>query len=139
MKVILHEGDKYFLRFDSGEEVLGMMANFCLENKIEAGSWNAIGACAEVMISYYDLETKEYIDLNLKEDLEIISVTGNVAKMADKTVIHAHGCFSNRQMEPKAGHIKKLVVSATCEVALFVFKGKIERASNEKVGLNLIV
>lgn len=138
MKMIVHDQEKYFLRFDTGEEVLDGLKNFCEKEKIKAGSWNSFGAAAEIILSYYDLKTRQYQDQNFQE-MEIISVTGSISTMEKKIMLHAHGCFSGPGMQAVAGHIKKLVVSATCEVCLTVLQGKIERKFDEKTGLNLII
>lgn len=139
MKTIIQSQNHYLLRFDCGEEVLSSLKNFCSENGIAAGSFQAIGAVGEVTISYYELDTKVYHDQNLLEDLEIVSVLGNISILGDAVVVHAHGSFSNAAMQLKGGHIKKMVVSATCELTLVKFEGKIERKFDEKTGLNLMI
>lgn len=139
MKIIIHEKSTYILRFDPNEEVLKMLADFCEKEKITAGSFTAIGATKEVTLAYYDLPNKIYLDQKLEEDLEIVSVTGNVAIMNGKPAIHAHGTLSNRHLEVKGGHIKNMTISVTCEVTLHVFEGIIERKPNEKMGVNLLV
>ncbi len=138
MKTILHHGDKYVLRFDRGEEVIEALAEFCRTEGIEAASFSAIGSCSEAIISYYDIPVKKYIDLHLKENLEIISLSGNVSKLNYKPLVHAHGSFSDLRMQMKGGHVKKLTVSATCEVILQKLKGWIEREFDEETGLNLM-
>ncbi len=139
MKIILQSQNNYLFRFDCGEEVLTFLKNFCTETGIMAASFQAIGAVGEVIISYYDLDGKKYHDQNLQEDLEIVNVLGNISTLEDAVVVHAHGSFSNAEMQLKGGHIKKMIVSATCELTLTKFEGKIERKFDEKTGLNLMV
>ncbi|MBI4159907.1 DNA-binding protein [Candidatus Wolfebacteria bacterium] len=55
-----------------------------------------------------------------------------------KVVIHAHGSFSDKEMKVVAGHVKRLVVSATCEIFLTAMDGKLEREYSEEIGLNLL-
>lgn len=114
------------------------LTEFCKENNIFAGFFSGLGACSEVMLAYYDLERKEYLDHHKKEDLEIVSLTGNIAKMDEKIVIHVHGSVSNRAFQTFSGHVKKLVVSATCEVHLTTLPKRMERAFDEETGLNLL-
>lgn len=138
MKIVLQEKDRYFLRFETGDEVISMLADFCSKEAITAAYFTVIGACSEVTLSYYDLENKKYEDHEFKTDMEITSVTGNVGRLNNAVAIHAHGVFSGADMVGKSGHIKKLVISATGEIMLQKFEGKIERAYDEATGLNLI-
>lgn len=144
MKVIHQENNKYVIRFDKGEELVKELVGFCEASKIEAGWFWAIGAVAEITLSYYDLPNKKYIDKDFSEGMEIIGLMGNVAKLpakgneSEKTIIHVHGNFSDREMKVVAGHIKKLIVGPTCELYLTVSSGRIEREYSEEIGLNLM-
>lgn len=138
MKVILEDERLLLLRFDKGENVLERLSDFFHEEQLTAALFTAIGASAEVTLSYYDLAKKHYIDQELQEDLEIVSVTGNIGRMNEKPIIHAHGVFANRQLQTFGGHIKKIIVSATCEVTLTILDGEITRRHDEETGLNLM-
>lgn len=138
MKLILHEQNKYVLRFDRGEEVMERLRNFCRDQGIGAGAFTGIGAATEVMISWYNTDRKVYSDRKFSEIMEIASFAGNVAKFQDNIVIHAHGSFSDYEFQTFSGHVKKLVVSATCEVALEKLPGLLNRESDEATGLNLL-
>ncbi|PJE50487.1 MAG: DNA-binding protein [Candidatus Yanofskybacteria bacterium CG10_big_fil_rev_8_21_14_0_10_36_16] len=138
MKIILKENENYLLRFDPGDEVLSLFKDFCKKENINSGSFTAIGATGEIIIYYYDLDRKEYLEKILKERLEITSLIGNIAHAEDDIIIHAHGTFAGPDCHAFGGHVKKLVVSATCELSLQTFKAKVEREQNEEVGLKLL-
>jgi uncharacterized protein len=138
MKAILRNQGISILRFDSGEDVILELLNYCTEKGITAAFFSGLGACGEILLSYYDLQTKSYVDRSFSEDLEIISLTGNVAVLNGNHVIHAHGVFSRRDYSTLGGHINKLVVSATCELHLTELEGSMERKFDKKTGLNLL-
>ena len=138
MKIILEEKDKYIIRFDKGEELISGLIEFCQAKKIKAGFFIALGATSQVVLSYYHLDKKEYQEKKIDEDLEIVSLSGNVAEMEGKIIIHSHGIFADSQMRTYGGHLNKLVVSGTGEVLLDVFQGKIERQYSQEIGLNLM-
>ncbi len=117
---------------------MGQLQKFCQEQKIEAASFSAIGAVGEVELAWYDLGTKQYVTALLQENLEIASLTGNVSKLGDTTVVHNHGVFSDKAMEVKAGHVNKAVVSGACEITLQRLEGSLLRAYDEETGLNLM-
>ncbi len=111
---------------------------FCKGNRIEAAFFQTIGAVGEVELAWYDLGAKQYVTALLKEDLELVSLTGNVSKLGNELVVHNHGVFSNKAMETKGGHVQKAVISGACEIVLTRIEGSIDRAYDEETGLNLM-
>jgi predicted DNA-binding protein with PD1-like motif len=138
MQVILEDSNQYVLRFDAGEEVVARLAQFAQQHTIRAAHFTALGAAGEVVLAYYDLGEKKYEDQAIVENMEILSVVGNIGEMEGKPAIHAHGTFGRRDLSIVGGHIKKLVVSATCEVHITKLLGQLQRAYNEDTGLNLL-
>ena len=138
MKRILQDNNAYVLSGKRGEELLDGIKEFCKEYRIEAASFHAIGAANEVELAYYDLGEKQYVKALFQEDMEIVSLTGNVSKLGSELVVHSHGVFSNKAMETKGGHVNKVVISGACEIILTRLKGKIDRALDEDTGLNLM-
>lgn len=138
MRIILQQGEKYVLRFDRGEDVLDNLRNFCEAEKIQAGFFTGLGATQEIILSYYNLDGQKYTDLHFPKNFEIINLTGNIAVIGDKPVIHAHGSFSDLSMHTSSGHVKRLIASATCEIILHKIDGKIEREFSQEIGLNLM-
>lgn len=138
MKLILQDNNQYILRFDRGEEMVGGLADFCRANQISAGSFTIIGAVSEVTLSYYNIESKKYGDKNIVENLEITGIIGNVAKLNAEVALHMHGTLSDSDMKVIGGHVKKMIVSGTGEVALTRYEGEIIREHHEESGLNLM-
>ncbi|PIP24007.1 MAG: DNA-binding protein [Candidatus Nealsonbacteria bacterium CG_4_10_14_0_2_um_filter_38_17] len=138
MKIILKENNKYIIRFDRNEEIIESLTNFCKEKNIKTGFFWGIGAAKEVDLEHYDIDKKEYSGKLIEEKLEIVDLVGNIAIMEGKIIIHFHGSFANSNLQLIGGHIKKLVIAATCEILLEVFEGKVERKYSEEIGLNLM-
>jgi hypothetical protein len=138
MKIILQQENISIITVERNDEFIESLTNYCSENKISAGYLTAIGACGKLTLAYYNLETKKYEDHEYTDDMEITGIIGNVALIDGKPFIHAHGTFGKRDMNLVGGHIRSMTVSATCEVRLEVFKGKIEREFDEVTGLKLM-
>lgn len=145
MKLILQDKNKYVLKVSVGEEVMSELRAFCEEQGIEAASFFAIGAAKEIQIAWYNIHKKEYVKRDVQQELEIVSLLGNVATMDDlpageagETLVHAHGSFSDENMQMMAGHVNKLVVGAACEIVLQKLEGKIEKAYDEETGLHMM-
>jgi predicted DNA-binding protein with PD1-like motif len=126
------------LRLDRGEELMGTLKQYCTEMNIRAARFSGIGAAARIMLSWYDLSSKQYQDRVVEGIFEIVSLAGNVSTMKESSVVHAHGSFAGSDFIVFGGHIKELVVGATCELFFTAFDGKIDRSFNEDVGLHVI-
>ena len=65
-------------------------------------------------------------------------MVGNIALMNNEIIVHTHGVFGRQDLSTIGGHIKKLIVSATCEITLTTFEKDFTRSFDEKTGLNLL-
>lgn len=138
MKVIVKQNNIRFIRFDRGEEFLEIIQNYCNKENIHAAYLTAIGACGELHLSWYDVHEKKYVTKVCNQDLEITGLIGNISLIDGKVFCHAHGTFSDHNLKAVAGHLKKMVISATCEIRLEIFDGTIQRGYDEVTGLNLM-
>jgi len=138
MQVIYNQNNQHLLRFDTGEEVLGLLQDYCQKENIEAGVLWGVGAVDEITISWYNLEEKKYHDHELKKRLEVSALHGNISLKEGKPIVHAHGSFSDFELHSRSGHAKKMIVSATVEIFIQQLEGKIERKPDEKTGLHLL-
>jgi len=132
-------GSKYIVRIDKGEEVVERLKAFCGETGIRLGSVVAIGAADRVKVGLRETATKTYLDRELTGDLEITSLTGNVATMGGEVYLHLHVSLSDREYHAFGGHLRSARVSGACEVMIEVLDGSWERALDEETGLNLFV
>lgn len=138
MKIILQKENISIITVERNDEFIETLTNYCSDKNITAAYLTAIGACGKLTLAWYNLETKKYEDHEYNEDLEITGIIGNVALVDNKPFIHAHGTFGKRDMSVIGGHIRSMKISATCEVRLEVFKGKIERKHDDITGLKLM-
>lgn len=139
VKIAARENNHYVLRLDDKEELIEAITAFAEKNGIASGVFWGIGAAEKATIAFYEIADKKYLEKHVAERLEIASVTGNIAMLDGKTTIHAHGVFSDSAMKAQAGHVKALTVSPTCEIFLIAFSDSINRAYDEKSGLNLLL
>ena len=128
----------HFFVLKRGKEIISSIAEFCERQKIKSAYFSAIGAASDVELAFYDMKKKKYLMKNFKDDLEITNMTGNVAILNNKLAVHAHAAFSGRDCKAVGGHVKKAIVSGTCEVLLLLLKGKLGRKFDDETGLNLI-
>jgi predicted DNA-binding protein with PD1-like motif len=138
MKKILEHSGKIILRFDRGEELVSALTAFIESEHHGAGSFSALGATDDVIVSFYNLQKKVYEDTRFRQNMEVVNLTGNVSYHESKPLVHMHGSFSGPDLKVIGGHVKRLMISATCEVVFFPMKGLVKRKYDEETGLNLM-
>lgn len=139
MNVIHTEGNVYTLNFEKGDEVMGGLIAFLKEKGIEAGHISGLGAASKLTIAYYNIESKEYEKKIFEEDVEILSLNGNVGVKEDgETIVHMHGVFGKRDFSTFGGHIFDMMISGAGEIHLVALSGKLRRAYDEETGLTLM-
>lgn len=138
MQIILDSQNKSILKIEKGEDCLNVLKSLAQKRDLSF-HFSIIGACSLVELSYYDLKTKKYSSKEFSnENMEILSVNGNVAWCEGEPVVHAHGVFSHENYECFGGHIAKLIISVTGEVIINWLFEKVTRKYDEETGLKLL-
>ena len=117
----------YLIKFSTGEEPVGGLIEFCSANAISAGSFTAIGATTHVALGFYSLEKKQYHWKDFIGEFEITGGVGNISIYEGKPLIHMHTTIADEEFNAFGGHVKSLVVGATCEVVLTTYAELLER------------
>ncbi|MBI4349287.1 MAG: DUF296 domain-containing protein [Elusimicrobia bacterium] len=125
------------LKAEEHDDVVATMTAVVNERKIFAGGFTGVGACAEAEIAFWDPKTREYLKRVIGGPLEVLALTGNVARTDDgKAFLHAHIVLGDREMNCKGGHLFRLVAEPTCEIVLRPLEGAVDRKL-EACGLRL--
>ncbi|MDP9439790.1 MAG: DNA-binding protein, partial [Actinomycetota bacterium] len=71
-------GQKTFvLVFGKGDEVVSGITDFAKENGLDAASLTGIGAFSDATLGYFDAERKEYEEIPVQEQVEVLSMVGD--------------------------------------------------------------
>lgn len=111
--------ETYVLVFETGDEVITVLERFALENKLKGSSFTAIGALSDVRVGWLDWKTKRYeTAADLQEQVEVLSLIGDVALSEGKPVVHAHIVIGKRDGTAHGGHLLRAHVRPTLELVL---------------------
>ena len=124
-------------RIDKGEEILTEIKNIALKENIKLANINALGAVGDVVVGVFKTVEKKYYSNSFKGDFEIVSLTGSINTMNNEFYSHLHMSIGNEDGQVFGGHLSKAIVSATCEMFIYVIDGEVDRYFDEEVGLNL--
>ena len=124
-------------RIDKGEEILTEIKNIALKENIKLANINALGAVGDVVVGVFKSVEKKYYSNSFKGDFEIVSLTGSINTMNNEFYSHLHMSIGNEDGQVFGGHLNKAIVSATCEMFIYVIDGEVDRYFDKEIGLNL--
>ncbi|HEX3941465.1 MAG TPA: PPC domain-containing DNA-binding protein [Acidobacteriaceae bacterium] len=129
----------YVVILDTGEEIMESLKRFAGDERLSGSSFKAIGALSEVELGWFDWETKKYrTAAKLEEQVELLSLIGDVALAEGKPQVHAHLVVGRRDGTAHGGHLLKAVVRPTCELILTENPQHLEKRFDPESGLALI-
>ena len=131
-------GERYIVRFESGEAGIETLTRFLAAQKIEFANVSAAGAVAWVRLAYWSAASREYEEREFDEQLEIVSFEGNSSLKDGKPFLHMHGVFARSDFSTIGGHVKELRVHPTLELWLRTEDVPVRRAHDPATGLDLL-
>ncbi len=132
-------GKTFAVIFDTGDEVAAGLADFARQNHLGAAHFTAIGAFRDVTLGYFDWERKEYKKIPLPEQVEVLSLVGDVAlDEQGQPKVHAHVVVGRSDGTAHGGHLIAAHVRPTLEVIVVESPRHLQRRHDPQSGLALI-
>lgn len=120
-----------------GDDLIPALTAILKETKISAGVITGIGAVTEADLGYFNAQTKSYEKTRIKENLEIVSLKGNISTKDNEVFPHLHAVLSKKDFSVVGGHLFAGIVYAF-EFEILVLAGKpFTRKFDEATGLFL--
>jgi predicted DNA-binding protein with PD1-like motif len=138
---LLYEEDglkKFALVFEKDEEVKESLLQFAVKNELGGAQLTAIGAFNEVTLGFFDRQKKSYQEIPVKEQVEVLSFTGNILEKDGRPMLHAHVVIGKRDGTAHGGHFLQGRVWPTLEMIVTETPGHLRRTQDEETGLPLI-
>jgi predicted DNA-binding protein with PD1-like motif len=135
-----HDGRRTFaVVFDTGDEVTSGLLDFARQHAVAGAYFTAIGAFREVTLGYWRWETKKYERIPVREQVEVLSLAGNVALGPDGgPKVHAHVVVGKADGTAHGGHLLEGYVRPTLEVMLVESVQHLRRTHDPATGLALL-
>lgn len=132
------DAKEYVLVFAKGDEVLSGITDFAAQQHVAAARFTAIGALNEVTLGWFDPQHKLYKPNNIHQQMEMVSLIGDIAVYNGNPVVHAHCGVALQDGSMQGGHLFKAVTNPTVELFMTVFNTPLEKAVDKETGLKLI-
>jgi predicted DNA-binding protein with PD1-like motif len=132
------EQNTFVLIFDRGDEFIEGLTSFAKENQLGGSHFTAIGAFRDVVFGYFNRDKKEYEKIPVREQVEVLSLIGDIALRDGAPQVHAHAVVGKSDGTAHGGHILEAHVWPTLEVVLSESPKHLCRRVDAETGLALI-
>lgn len=129
----------YVLVLAKGDEAVGSITRFAREHGLGAAQLTGIGAFSDAVLGFFDWEAKDYRRIPVREQVEVVSLIGDVALGPDgKPSLHLHVVVSRPDGSAMGGHLLEAHVRPTLEVVLTESPAHLRKRKDSESGLALI-
>lgn len=137
---LLHaDGQKtWALIFDKGDEPIAELQRFARAEGLSAAHFTALGAFSAATLGYFDRERRDYRRIQVAEQVEVLSLVGDVAVGDDGPKVHAHVVLGRADGTAHGGHLLEARVWPTLELVLTESPAHLRRRMDPASGLALI-
>jgi uncharacterized protein len=138
-KLVDDKPKTFVLVFETDDELARGLTQFAIEQKLASASFKAIGALSSVKLGWLNWETKQYEPaVSLREQVELLSLIGDVALKDGQPQVHAHAVIGRRDGTAHGGHLLEAHVRPTCEVVLTESPAHLRKEFDPAAGIALI-
>jgi uncharacterized protein len=138
---LLHEtsGLKTFvLVLGTGDEAMKALTSFAEEHRLAASHFSGIGAFERAVVAYFDWASKAYKNIAVDEQVEVLSLAGDITLDKGKVKVHAHAVLGKADATAHGGHLVSGHVRPTLELVISETPAHLRRRFEAASGLALI-
>lgn len=134
-----HEGLRtYVLVCETDEEAMKALTTFATDQRLRGSYFTAIGAFSRAVVAYFDWPSKQYRHVPINEQVEVLSLIGDVTIENDKPRVHAHVVLGKANATAHGGHLIEGLVRPTLEVVMTEAPRRLQRRFDPESGIALI-
>ena len=128
-------GERVQLRFESGERVAPTLVAWLTAEGIGYAAMTGLGAVKSATVSYWNAESQQYETHELREQMEVVSLVGNVTLKEEQPFTHIHVTLGRRDLSIVGGHFNDAIVHPNLEIWLSPEAEPVHRVLDEACGL----
>jgi hypothetical protein len=132
-----HGVKTYALIFAKGDGIMSGLKEFAMREKLVAGHFSAIGALEHALFGWFDNTRKAFRDIPVNEQVEMISLIGDLGLVNGSPAIHAHGAVAFPDGHVSGGHILDAVAWPTLELFFTAFSAPLIKQRDDETDLFL--
>jgi len=124
---------------ETGDEAMRLLGEFVRANAVDAASITGIGAFSRAVLGYFDWQAKAYRRIPVEEQVEVVSLIGDVAVADGVPTLHVHAVLGKSDGSVVGGHLLEGQVRPTLEVIIIQQPSYLRKRKDPESGLALIV
>lgn len=133
------EGRRTFVMVcEVGDDPVEAMTAAAKRFDLRAAALSGIGAFSAVTLGFFDHARRDYRRRVIREQVEVVSLLGNVALDRGEPRVHAHIVVGRSDGGALGGHLLGGSVDPTLEVTLVEAPATLQRKTDPATGLALI-
>jgi predicted DNA-binding protein with PD1-like motif len=129
---------EFVLVFAKGDEVLSGISDFASQQHVTAAHFTAIGALKQATTAWFDVNRKSYKLNHVKQQLELISLIGDIALHEGKPAVHVHYSVGLSDGSMQGGHLVEAITFPTVELFMTVYATPLQKKLDKETDLVLI-
>lgn len=123
---------------DPGEEAVGTVTAAVAERGIAGAQVTAVGGLQGGELGYYDRTARDYTRISVAEQVEVLSLLGDVAVRDGRPQLHLHAVLGRRDGSTMGGHLLSGNVWPTLEVVVTEVAPELAKRFDPETGLALL-
>ena len=121
----------YVIRLDEGEEIMASLRSFAQKEGLQGGLISGLGTVDHCVLGFFDRPSGRYEKKEVREEMELIALTGNLSLLDGEPFPHLHIVLSRANFSVVAGHLFEATISVTGELFLLDTGTPIHRGASE--------
>lgn len=130
--------DRYQIRLHPGDRLMPSLTALIKSEGIGYAALSGLGAVSHAVLGYYSPQLKDYERHELSEQMEALSLIGNLSTRDGEPALHIHASFGRRDLSAIGGHVFEAEANPTLELWLRVEDARVERVYSEETHLALL-
>jgi uncharacterized protein len=128
----------FLVVFRTGDEAASGLLELAKRHGLGAAQLVGIGAFSRVTLGYFDCEKKKYEPILVPEQVEVVSLIGNLTTYDGAPRLHAHVTVARSDGTTRGGHLLEGRVRPTLEITVEELPIRVHRSLDAASGLPLI-
>jgi predicted DNA-binding protein with PD1-like motif len=128
----------YAVIFKPGDEPYAGLTQFAADHHIQSAHFTAIGGFHDARLAWFDLDKKMFRVIPIDQQVEVVSLSGDIALLDGKPVVHMHCVVAYPDGATRGGHILGAHVSPLLEVFVTADPIPLRKRRDPDTGLAVI-
>jgi predicted DNA-binding protein with PD1-like motif len=137
-KCIFRSPHTHVLIFEKDEAFIEPLTQWARQERVHGAHISALGAFSDVTLAYFSPDDREYHDIPVHEQVEVVSLLGDIALTGTEPMVHAHAVVARSDGTTLGGHVREAHVWPTLELIVTETPTHLQRTYDAETGLALI-